>query len=114
MTNQMIILLQQIELQKAGVLKYTGRILHGINVAGEEVEIPEIQPIHTFQRWKTLGYRVKKGEKAVAKFPIWKYIYYGNKEMSEEEAQNTGHCYMKMSAFFTDEQVEPIDVEVDK
>ena len=28
--------------------------------------------------------------------------------MTEEEAQAKGYCFMKMSAFFTSDQVEPI------
>ena len=64
--------------------------------------------IHTYSRWKSLGFQVKKGEKAIAKFPIWKYTKGKKQEMSEEEAQEKGYCFMKMSAFFSDTQVEPI------
>ncbi len=31
------------------------------------------EEIHTFRRWKSMGYSVKKGEKSTIKFPIWKY-----------------------------------------
>lgn len=64
--------------------------------------------IHTYAKWQSLGFQVKKGEKAVAKFPIWKYTNKKKKDESEEEAQAAGHCFMKMSAWFTDQQVEPI------
>lgn len=65
--------------------------------------------IHTYGHWKSLGYTVKKGEKAIAKFPIWKYTKGKKKEaegMSEEEAQANGYCFMKNSSWFSDLQVE--------
>ena len=74
----------------------------------------EIQPIHTYQVWKKLGYQVKKGETAIAKFQIWKCV--NNKKQAEEEAENKEEIeqkgrkffFKKMSAFFTDAQVEKI------
>ena len=68
--------------------------------------ITEDDVIHTYGHWKSLGYTVKKGEKAVAKFPIWKYTKGKKKDMSEEEAQANGYCFMKNSSWFTDKQVE--------
>ena len=65
MTKAMIIQIETAKLAEKGILKYTGRMLKGLNVAGEEIEIPEIEPIHTFQGWKKLGYCVKKGEKSI-------------------------------------------------
>ena len=50
--------------------------------------------IHTYAHWKSLGFQVKRGEK--------------KKEMSEEEAQARGYCFMKNSAWFSNKQVEPI------
>ena len=116
MTNAMIVLLEQVKLAEAGVLKYTGRTIKGINpMTGEPAEIPEIQPIHTYQTWKALGYQVKKGEKAVAKFAVWKYTTGKKKQETEEEAQEKGHCFMKMAYWFTDEQVmRPGDKQVNK
>ena len=109
MTNAMIILLKQVELVEQGILNYTGRMVTGVNVAtGESVEVPEIQPIHTYARWKALGYQVRKGEKAVASFPVWKYTKGKTKDMDEEEAQRQGYCFMKNASWFTDEQVDPI------
>lgn len=70
--------------------------------------ITEDNVIHTYAHWKSLGFQVKKGEHAIAKFPIWKYTKKKNKDMSEEEAQQKGYCFMKNSAWFTDAQVEPI------
>ena len=67
------------------------------------------EEIHTFERWKELGFSVKKGERSTIKFPIWKY----GKSVEKENEDGTiekkgGYCFMKMSAFFTEKQVEPI------
>ena len=71
--------------------------------------IGENDVIHTYARWKAMGYQVKKGEKAIAKFPIWKYTSKKKaEEVSEEEAQARGYCFMKLSSFFSTKQVEPI------
>lgn len=89
MTNMMIVLMQ------TSLLIADGKI-----TADNE--------IHTYAHWKSMGYQVKKGEKAIAKFPIWKYTS-GKKKESEEEAQANGHCFMKNSAWFADFQVEPLE-----
>lgn len=110
MTNAMIIQIETAKLAEQGILKYTGRTLKGLNVVGEEVEIKEIEPIHTFQGWKALGYRVKKGEKSKIKFPIW-FWKKGKKKETEDgdEEVSRGNCYMKTAAWFTFEQVEKIE-----
>lgn len=65
--------------------------------------------IHTFQRWKALGYSVKKGEHAIAKFAIWKMGTKTKKaDDGSEEEITTGRCFMKTSAFFSTAQVEPL------
>lgn len=72
-------------------------------------QISEDEEIHTYARWKSLGYQVKKGQKAIAQFPIWKYTSKKKaEEVSEEEAQARGYCFMKLSSFFSTKQVEPI------
>ena len=63
------------------------------------------EEIHTFQRWKAMGYSVKKGEKAVAKFPIWKPV---TKKDDDGEEKQTGRMFLKTSAFFSTSQVEPL------
>jgi len=111
MTNAQIIFQEKMRLAEEGILKYTGRTVIGLNMAGEEVELPEVQPIHTYQAWQSLGYQVKKGEKAVAKFAVWKFL--NRKKKADDDAEEDGDkavvggkCYMKVAAFFTDEQVE--------
>lgn len=105
-TNAMIISNAQQELLKTGKIKATGRTLQAI-INGEEKEIPEAEPIHTFSHWKELGYIVRKGEHAVANFSIWKYTTKA-KDLDEEEAQEKGFCFLKNSFFFAAHQVEPI------
>ena len=60
--------------------------------------------IHTYQTWKELGFQVKKGQKAVAKFPIWKFI--AGKKTDEEKEED--RMIMKSAAWFTASQVEAI------
>lgn len=101
MTNMAIIEMNKALLFADGILK-----------ANED---GEIQEIHTYQAWKKLGYQVRKGEKAVAKFAVWKYMV-GKKEEDADDSDSTetkkrGRMYMKMSAFFTDEQVDRIEKE---
>ena len=109
MTNAEIILGEQIRLADEGIIK----ILRWDTFEaedGEELKIPVFQPIHTYNAWKRLGYQVKKGEKAIAKFAVWHWTSKKKKEDEDEEkAVANGKCYMKMSAFFTDEQVEKIE-----
>ena len=101
MTNAQIIMEQQLLLAEDGILK--------------ENEDGEIQPIHTYQAWKKLGYQVRKGETAVAKFAVWKFMTSKKKEeeaeadeTTEEIGKKKGRMYLKVSAFFTDEQVDKI------
>lgn len=58
------------------------------------------EDIHTFQKWKAMGYSVRKGEKAIAKFPIWKYT------VKEKDGEEEAHTFMKMSCWFSTSQVE--------
>ena len=111
MTNAMIVLMESIKLMDAGVIKGSG--IKGTTPEGKEVELPEV--IHTYQVWKSLGYQVKKGEKAVAQFPIWKFT---NGKMKEEQVRedvdvdtngSKGYCFMKMASFFTKSQVEKME-----
>ena len=58
------------------------------------------EDIHTFKKWQQLGYSIKKGEKAIAKFPIWKYT------VKEKDGEEEAHTFMKMSCWFSTSQVE--------
>lgn len=74
------------------------------------------EEMHTFEKWKSLGYSVKKGEKSEIKFPIWKYSNRKKSDKTEEEEneKSSGYCFMKMSAFFLESQVEPMPIKTGK
>lgn len=108
MTNAQIILQNSVFLMEQGLLKPTDQKITITDEEGtRETFLPE--EIHTFAAWKKMGYVVKKGEHAIAKFPIWKPVAKkGAKEEDgdEEKEQRTDHMFMKMSFFFTADQVE--------
>ena len=112
MTNDEIIFKQSLELVKQGIIKTTGRTLIQELPDGTKVEVPEPEPIHTFNGWKDLGYTVKKGEHAKAKFQIWKYT--GQKDEEGNEQKDGGHCFLKTAFWFTFDQVEKADPERSK
>lgn len=105
MTNKQIIMINSIELMKAGKIAGSGKIVTTEN--GNTFELPEA--IHTFQHWKQCGYSVIKGSKAVAAFPIWKHVI---KKLKDENGNFTGETSQKMimkkAAFFAASQVEPL------
>ena len=108
MTNAMIIFWQSVELMNAGVIGSTGRVLTMELPDGSTKEIQEPEPIHTFACWKGMGFSVKKGEHAIARFPIWK----GSEKVVKDEAGNDTDeksltMFRKEACFFTAAQVEP-------
>lgn len=109
MTNEMIIFNNRIELQKKNIIKGTGNMIE-VEINGEKITLEEPEEIHTFNGWKQRGYKVKKGEHSSIKFPIWKYVE--KKKKPEELTGNElidapeTNMFMKMSAFFTQAQVE--------
>ena len=109
MTNAEIIDNASQELAKQGILKYTGRVLTCVDSAGNRFDRPEVEPIHTFAAWKEYGYSVKKGEHAKVQLNIWKQ---GKtrivKDENGEEVMKPGRMFMKLSYFFTFDQVEKI------
>lgn len=107
MTNEMIILHESVKLMENGVIAGTGEIIIVENADGTKKQLEMPEPIHTFQNWKELGYSVKKGEKAIAKFPIWKNIVKTVVDENNEEKERS-RMYMKTAAFFKFSQVEKI------
>ena len=84
-----------------------------------EVLIRNIQEeVHTFQKWKSLGYQVKKGEKALFQTNLWKMSKKKQKENNENETDNndnnenktkkSNYFFMAKSSLFGRSQVEPI------
>lgn len=113
MTNEEIIFQNRVFLMEQDVIKgipNTSVVFEDEN-GKREVMMPE--EIHTFNGWKRLGYQVQKGEKSVARFPIWKYKTSKKKEGEgdEKEEVDKGVCFMKVAFFFTKDQVKKIEVE---
>ena len=109
MTNAEIILQAAVDLMQQGKIGTTGREIKVkmLDADGNELEkiLPEPEEIHTFQHWKELGYSVKKGQHAVAKFPIWKYS--GKVEIDENgEETDKSRMFMKVAHFFAASQVQ--------
>ena len=114
MTNEKIIFIAAQQLAKEGKIAYTGRVYKAKDEAGNEIEVKETEAIHTYNGWQERGYQVQKGEKAIAKFTIWKHS--GAKEESLPMADGSevnyidkGRMFMKTAAFFKESQVAPID-----
>lgn len=119
MTNAQIIFNNSIALMNEGIIKGTGEFIKAVvldeegNEVEKTLEVPEA--IHTYAAWKQAGRQVKKGEKAKAKFTIWKYnskkeemeVTYESGEKGTEEVE-TGKMFMKLSFFFTLDQTEEI------
>lgn len=110
MTNADIIFTQSQELMKQGILEPTGRTFKAIMVNGEgeeeEVIVEEAEPIHTYQKWKELGYQVQKGEKAIAQFTIWKHV---TKKAKNDDEEDEKKMFMKKASWFKFSQVAPIE-----
>lgn len=105
MTNAEIIDRAKQELFKQGILKTTGRMFEAVDGEGNHIMVPEIEQIHTFNGWKELGYKVKKGEHSQIRFSIWKY---SSKEIENENGEKATKTamFLKNACWFTREQVE--------
>lgn len=106
MTNADIIFTQSQQLARDGKINYTGREFKFVDADGNETVIKETEPIHTYNTWKGLGYQVKKGQKAIAQFTIWKYK--AGKKNEETDEEEEGRMFMKRASFFRLQQVEAI------
>jgi DNA mismatch repair ATPase MutS len=103
MKNEIIILDAKQKLAEQGLIKYTGRTLMIELMDGSEYTFKETEQIHTFMEWKRLGYKVKKGSKAITKLQIWVPTVKEN-----EDGIKTTKFWLKNSAFFSESQVEKI------
>ena len=105
MTNSEIIFNEQMDLMQEGKIGTTGRQLKIDTGDGNVITMMEPEPIHTYAAWKARGYQVKKGEKAVASFVIWKHVSKRNEETEEDESR----MFMKRASFFSRAQVTEIE-----
>lgn len=111
MTNEQIIFNNSVILMEKGIIGTTGRTFEVENEEGTKKTIQEPEPIHTYGAWKSRGYTVKKGQKAIAKFPIWRHQGAGkrkNRNTGEEE-DTAEKMYLTDAFFFSKSQVEPIE-----
>lgn len=104
MKNEDIIMKTRIQLMKNGMIGTTGRKIKIIDNNQQEVEIDEPAEIHTYTAWKRLGFQVPKGTKAKIFIPIWNY---------QTLDDGTQLKFQRNAPFFTPEQVEIIEDEVD-
>lgn len=65
-------------------------------------------PLHTFGEWKRMGFSVKKGEKARLACSIWKKSTKKAEKKENEEEKENDRFFLKLSYFFTADQVEPL------
>ena len=111
MTNEQIIENTKQKLLAQGILKPTGRTLFFRLDDGSEIELPEAEEMHTFQAWKSRGFSVRKGEKAIARLSIWKYITRKESIPMQDgtiQEQEASRMYMKDACFFSRSQVDRI------
>lgn len=107
MNNTQIIMMERVRLMEEGILDSTGDTFYIESDDGNQKEIKMPEEIHTYAAWKELGYQVRKGEKAVASFMIWKYKA-GKTEAENPEEQPDGKMFMKKAHFFKMAQVDRI------
>ena len=113
MTNQQIVFEQSLRLMEEGIIGTTGRELEFEMEDGTTKILPEPEPIHTFKVWEERGFRVKRGEKKVASFQIWKHMPAGKKkDKSGELVDVPEKMFLTTASFFKKSQVEPILLEI--
>lgn len=108
MTNEQIIFNESVELMKNGKIGKTGRQFEVEDENGNKTMLDEPETIHTFQAWKARGFSVKKGEKAVAQFYIWKCV---SKQIQDSEGmtEEQKRMFMKKASFFSASQVQEMN-----
>lgn len=62
--------------------------------------IPDSVELLTYGSWLKCGYRVRKGERAAYRVPLWK--------VDKDNKGNVNTAYQKVASLFTREQVEKI------
>lgn len=115
MTNAQIIFNESVRLMEDGIIGTTGLKIEVVMENGKTVSMLEPEPIHTYAAWKSLGFQVKRGETAIAKFLIWKAGKNRQQEAAETAAENNVEIspervrmFMKTAHFFKISQVEQI------
>ena len=107
MTNEQIIYENSVALMKQGILKCAGKMPYIDEETGEESEVDMPECIHTFQGWRELGYKVKRGEHHIAEFAIWSPVK--QKKQDDDEDKPKQRMYLRRAFWFTMSQVEKQD-----
>lgn len=84
-----------------------------VMIIGQECALRGItEEVHTFARWKALGYRVKQGEHALFETRLWKHSSRTkhNDETNEDEEKES--MYMTKAFLFGESQVEKIEQDL--
>lgn len=72
--------------------------------------ISENDTINYIKGWNKIGYKVKRGETHIAKFPIW--MPKTRKEIEKEQEENEGKSVNRFkwvnTCWFSSKQVEPM------
>lgn len=74
----------------------------------KELGLDEDLILKTYQDWKRLGYKVKKGEKSVMACMIWFPKKSKVKTEVDDEEVNEGSFFKSKAFFFSQNQVERI------
>lgn len=78
-------------------------------IAAEVVARGIKEEVHTFSKWKSLGFIVKKGEHALFETKLWKFkTKDSNVEDTEEEQIEHGRMYLTRAFLFGKSQVEEV------
>jgi Antirestriction protein len=104
MTNEQIVFEERMKLMNDGIIGTTGKTLT-IEKEGKKCKVDEPEVIHTYKAWQSLGYQVRRGQKATATFMIWKHTV---KKAKEEKDVDMEKMFKTKAFFFTANQVEQI------
>lgn len=88
-----------------GLIGSTGRVVTLPD--GQTLDEPE--ELHTFKVWKSLGYHVKHGEKAIVKTKLWKFRSVKSNEETEdsmEDSEDKSKFILCTAYLFSQSQVE--------
>lgn len=108
MTNEEIVMRESVELMKQGILASAGQF-ESEDGDGNVIIVDIPEEIHTYQEWKLMGMQVKKGEHAIAKFPVWKPVKGKKKADDEQEQPSKNQRFIMCNAsWFKGSQVEEI------
>lgn len=105
MTNETIVFNERFRLMESGIIGTTGNLIIIEDESGEKREVPEPEEIHTYAGWKECGRQVKRGERAIADFPVWKCRNRKPKDGTEEEKEI---MFMAKAFWFKEEQTKAI------